>query len=270
MSTQQATATSSRRSGFTALLSARRQPVRRARTRSPLAAPPAQSLASSPSTRGRNRRCAVGRIVAVLLAASLSLTACSFAKPNGSAPSTIKEFTFTAPGGQTRILYDPPGDRGYVREMSGENLTQPGQTISLSQFTGQVVVLNVWGSWCGPCREEMPGLQKVHEQTQSSGVTLLGIDVRDDRQAARDFLVDRGVTYPSLYDNPGRSLVALNGFPRNTVPSTIVLDRDHRVAAVFLTAVRVAELLPVVQRVAAEPRSSGEMTATTQQGRTGT
>ncbi|GJF03039.1 alkyl hydroperoxide reductase [Pseudonocardia sp. D17] len=210
------------------------------------------------------------RIVAILVAASLSLTACSFAKPSGSAPTTVKEFSFTAPGGQTRILYDPPSDRGYVREMSGESLTDPGQTVSLSQFSGQVVVLNVWGSWCGPCREEMPGLQLIHEQMQPSGVTLLGIDVRDDRQAARDFVVDRGVTYPSLYDNPGRSLVALNGFPRNTVPSTIVLDRDHRVAAVFLTALRVGELLPVVQRVAAEPRMAAEDAATAQQGRTGT
>lgn len=61
------------------------------------------------------------------------------------------------------------------------------------------------------------------------------------------------ITYPSIFDNPGRSLFALGGFPRNTVPSTIVLDRRHRVAAVFLTALRISQLLPVVQRVAAEP-----------------
>ena len=84
------------------------------------------------------------------------------------------------------------------------------------------------------------------------GVTLLGIDVRDSADAARDFMNDRDITYPSIYDNPGRSLLALSGFPRSTVPSTIVLDRRHRVAAVFLTAIRVSELLPVVQRVAAE------------------
>jgi len=81
---------------------------------------------------------------------------------------------------------------------------------------------------------------------------LLRTDVRDDRAAAADFVRDRGLTYPSIFDNPGRSLLALRGFPRNTVPFTIVLDREHRVAAVFLTALRVSELLPVVQRVAAE------------------
>lgn len=84
------------------------------------------------------------------------------------------------------------------------------------------------------------------------GVTVLGIAVRDDHDAARDFLRDRGLTYPSLFDASGRTLLALDGFPRNVVPATVVLDRDHRVAAVFLAAVRVGQLLPVVERVAAE------------------
>lgn len=161
-------------------------------------------------------------------------------------------FDFVAPGGQTRIFYDPAESRGTVRGLSGESLLGPARTVGLEDFPGQVVVLNVWGSWCGPCREEAPGLQQVHESTRATGVTVLGIDVRDDRDAAADFMRDRGLTFPSVFDNPGRSLVALRGFPRNTVPSTIVLDRQHRVAAVFLTAVRVGELLPVVQRIAAE------------------
>lgn len=84
---------------------------------------------------------------------------------------------------------------------------------------------------------------------------LLGIAVRDDRQAAADFLTDRGLTYPSIFDPPGRSLLALQGYPRSVVPSTIVLDRAHPVAAVFLTELLAADLLPVVQRVAAEPHA---------------
>lgn len=200
----------------------------------------------------RSRRGATRRLV-VFLTVLLAATACSFSTPTGDAPSQAGEFTFVAPGGQTRIFYDPPDQRGRVRGLSGDSLLEPGRTVGLDDFPGQVVVLNIWGAWCGPCREEMPGLQQIHEQMRPSGVTLLGIDVRDSADAARDFMDDRDITYPSIFDNPGRSLLALNGFPRSTVPSTIVLDRQHRVAAVFLTAVRVSELLPVVQRIAAEP-----------------
>ena len=71
--------------------------------------------------------------------------------------------------------------------------------------------------------------------------------------AAADFVRDRGLTYDSVFDPPGRTLAALRGYPRNTVPSTIVLDRQHRVAAVYLTTIRVPELIPLVQRLAAEP-----------------
>ena len=187
------------------------------------------------------------------MASALLLIGCSYNSPTGDAPNQAQGFTFVAPGGQTRIFYDPPVERGAVTGLSGESLLEPDTTVGLEDFPGQVVVLNIWGAWCGPCREEMPGLQQIHEQMQPEGVTLLGIDIRDDANTARDFMRDRGFTYPSIYDNPGRSLTALRGFPRNTVPATIVLDRQHRVAAVFLTALRVSELLPVVQRVTAEP-----------------
>lgn len=193
-----------------------------------------------------------GRFVTLLgplLASLVLLAGCGVGQ---DAVVTGGDFAFVAPGGQTQIFYDPPDQRGALGDLSGQSLLEPGRHIGLSDFAGQVVVLNIWGSWCGPCREEMPGLQLVHDQSRASGATLLGIDVRDNRDAAADFVRDRGITYPSIYDQPGRSLTALRGFPRNTVPATIVLDRRHRVAAVFLTAVRVGELMPVVQRVAAE------------------
>lgn len=151
-----------------------------------------------------------------MAAAMLLLAGCSYASPSGDAPSQAREFTFVAPGGQTRIFYDLPALRGAVTGLSGESLLEPSATIGLEDFPGQVVVLNIWGAWCGPCREEMPGLQQIHEQMQPSGVTLLGIDIRDDADAARDFMRDRGITYPSIFDNPGRSLTALRGGSRAT------------------------------------------------------
>jgi thiol-disulfide isomerase/thioredoxin len=164
-----------------------------------------------------------------------------------------QDFTFVAPGGKTTILYDPPESRGTLRALSGESLLNPGGTTGIEAFPGRVVVLNIWGSWCGPCRAEASDLQFVAKQTAADGVSVLGVDVRDDRAAAGDFVRDRGITYDSVFDPAGRTLAALTGYPRNTVPSTIVLDRQHRVAAVYLTAVRVPELIPLVQRLADEP-----------------
>jgi thiol-disulfide isomerase/thioredoxin len=186
------------------------------------------------------------RLLAVALAA-LFLAGCSSTK---EAVATGGDFQFVAPGGQTTILYDPPESRGTVEGISGESLLHDGGTVGLDDHAGKVVIVNIWGSWCGPCREEMPGLQFVQEQT---GAAVLGIDVRDERQAAADFVRDRGVTFDSIFDPPGRVLARLSGYPRNTVPSTLVLDRQHRVAAVFLTVVRVPELMPLVQRLQAEP-----------------
>jgi hypothetical protein len=100
----------------------------------------------------------------------------------------------------------------------------------------------------------MPELQRVYDRIKGSGVQFLGIDVRADaRSAPQDFVRNIGVTYPSIYDPSGRSLLALKGYPRNIVPSTIVLDRQHRVATVFLMALLDTDLQPVVQRLAAEP-----------------
>ncbi|GAA5122697.1 TlpA family protein disulfide reductase [Pseudonocardia adelaidensis] len=186
------------------------------------------------------------RLLALALAA-VFLAGCSSTK---DAVATGGKFQFVAPGGQTTIFYDPPESRGAVKGISGDSLLHDGATVGLDDYAGNVVVVNIWGSWCGPCREEMPGLQFVQEQT---GAAVLGIDVRDERQAAADFVRDRGVSFDSIFDPPGRVLARLSGYPRNTVPSTLVLDRQHRVAAVFLTAVRVPELVPLVQRLQAEP-----------------
>ncbi|GAA1218477.1 TlpA disulfide reductase family protein [Pseudonocardia alaniniphila] len=197
----------------------------------------------------RRRRSLVHR-GGLCVAAALLLIGCG---TGTDAVAVGDSFEFVAPGGQTTIFYDPPASRGRAGEMSAKSVTEPGERISLSDFAGQVVVVNIWGSWCGPCREEAPALQEVHDIARPSGVTVLGVAVRDDQQAAADFMRNWNLTYPSLFDQPGRTLAAFRGFPRNTIPSTLVLDRSHRVAAVFLTTVRASELLSVVQRVASEP-----------------
>ncbi len=168
-------------------------------------------------------------------------------------------FVFVSPGGQTELFYDPPSERGTVGNVSGPDLMTDGETTSLSDFAGQVVVLNVWGQWCGPCRGEADDLEKVYENTKDLGVQFLGINVRDHTQdKAQDFVIDNKVSYPSIYDPAMRSLVSLGkNYPTSVIPTTIVLDRQHRVAAVFLKELLADDLQPVVERVAQEPQDQG-------------
>jgi thiol-disulfide isomerase/thioredoxin len=163
-------------------------------------------------------------------------------------------FQFVAPGGKTDILYGPPESRGRPGPLAGPDLMDPSKTVSLNDFGGKVVVINVWGQWCGPCRTEIGQLQRVYDATHSDGVAFLGIDVRDNqREPARDFVVDRKVTFPSIYDPAMRTMIAFGGkYPTTVIPSTLVLDRQHRVAAVFLRELLAEDLQPVVQRIAAE------------------
>jgi thiol-disulfide isomerase/thioredoxin len=190
-------------------------------------------------------------LIGVIVAVTGILTACSTGEDAVAQGGT---FEFVAPGGQTDIFYDPPEKRGRPGALSGPSLLDPAKTLSLNDLAGQVVVVNVWGQWCGPCRAEISELQRVYDATRQDGVAFLGIDVRDNnRDAARDFIVDRKVTYPSIYDPAMRTMLAFGGrYPTTVIPSTLVLDRQHRVAAVFLRELIAADLLPVVQRLAAE------------------
>ncbi|MDJ0392108.1 TlpA disulfide reductase family protein [Rhodococcus sp. G-MC3] len=187
---------------------------------------------------------------AVAVSAVVLVSGCATGK---DAVSTGGTFDFVSPGGQTQIFYDPPSDRGTLGELSGPDLMEEGKTTTLSDYEGQAVVLNVWGQWCGPCRGEADDLEEVFEGTKDLGVQFLGINVRDNaKDKAQDFVVDNKVTYPSIYDPPMRTLAALGGIPTSVVPTTIVLDKQHRVAAVFLRELLTEDLQPVVERIAGE------------------
>lgn len=189
-------------------------------------------------------------MLVALLAVALVLTGCSTGQGAVSQGGT---FEFVSPGGRTDLYYDPPDSRGTIGEISGPDLMNPDETISLDDFAGSPVVINVWGQWCAPCRAEADQLEQVYLAGKDKGVQFLGINVRDNTiEKAQDFVLDRSVSYPSIWDPPMRTLAAFgSGYPSSVVPTTVVLDSEHRVAAVFLRELLAEDLQPVVDRVAA-------------------
>ena len=191
-------------------------------------------------------------LVGVSLAAGLlagSLAGCS----SGDDGAT---FSFHSPGGQVEIFYDE-ADRKPVNDVSGESLMEPGKNISLADYDGKIVVLNAWGQWCAPCRAEVDDLEEAQEKLAASGAgTVLGINVRDyNPQIARDFVTDNGVSYPSIYDPPFKAAASLGGVPSSVIPTTVILDKRHRPAAVFLREVTAADILGVTDRLQQEAAS---------------
>jgi peroxiredoxin len=187
------------------------------------------------------------KLLAGLVAAAL-LSACSTGKDavdvnNGG------DFRFVAgtPAGQVI----PAAERRSAPEFGG-TLLGGGQFAS-TELAGDVAVLNFWGSWCPPCRVETPQFQQVYTEVQGRGVQFLGLNVKEtDEQFATAFVKEKGITFPSLYDPRGEIALAFRDYPANAIPSTIVLDRDGRVAAVYTGAVAEDDLRSVLDRLIGE------------------
>lgn len=187
---------------------------------------------------------------------ALTLAACSSGEGAQNAVALGGTFQFHSPGGQTEIFYDEE-QRAPLPNFSGPSLMEDGEEINLSDFDGEVVVLNAWGQWCAPCRAEVDDLQIAQETLEPLGGTVLGINVRDYNQTiAQDFIFDNGVTYPSIYDPPFRTAASLGGVPTSVVPTTIILDRQHRPAAVFLREVDADDILDVALPLAEQAPQS--------------
>lgn len=199
------------------------------------------------------RRRAVGAVLAAA-AVALPLAGCSQDADNAqNAVATGGNFEFITPGGEKVINYEE-SERKPLRTFSGEDVRDTDKTISLEDFEGEIVVLNSWGQWCAPCRAEADDLQEVHSELQKRQIgTVLGINVRDyNPQVSNDFLEDNGLKYPSIYDPPFKTAAALGGVPTSVVPTTIVLDKQHRPATVFLRSITAQDVMDVVDKLEKE------------------
>ena len=127
-----------------------------------------------------------------------------------------------------------PDDRG--DPIAFETQTDAGEPVTSADYEGEVVVINFWYAACPPCRVEAPDLEALHQEFDGEGASFLGVNVRDQAETAAGFEKEFGITYPSVIDtNDGTMLLAFAGtVAPNAVPTTLVIDKQGRVAARFL------------------------------------
>jgi thiol-disulfide isomerase/thioredoxin len=152
----------------------------------------------------------------------------------------------------------PPDERQPAPEFSGPLLDGTGE-FDLAQLRGDVVVLNVWASWCPPCRSEAPALQAVSTELVDQDVRFVGVNIRDNQTDARAFEQEFGLTYPSVVDTTGALLLAFRDtLPPSAIPSTLVIDREGRLAARVLDEVTETSLRDLVADIAAEDTAQAD------------
>ncbi len=143
----------------------------------------------------------------------------------------------------------PVDEREPAPQVSGETIG--GEEIALADLDGPVLV-NFWGSWCGPCVDEAPDLRRLHEHYADQGVSFLGVNVRDSERGAERFEEEQGIQFPSLYDRPGEIAAAFGGIGPQAMPSTLLLDAEHRVAVRLFGAVTYGQVQGHLEPLLAE------------------
>ena len=190
-----------------------------------------------------------GRRTVVLAAAALAGVLLIVVLATGWAGSGNSSVT-TVDGNTSAVLYSA-GHRPLAPEFTATTLT--GSKLSLSDYRGKVVVLNFWGSWCVPCRAEAPTLAAVAAKYQPSGVSFLGVDVRDTTASALAFAHSFHITYPSVSDESSAITLDFTAkVPIAGTPTTLVVDRTGHIAGAVFGTVTYSELTAILAKVTAK------------------
>jgi thiol-disulfide isomerase/thioredoxin len=185
--------------------------------------------------------------IAVALATTLILASCAGTGADEQTQNAGQVGYPTVPRNLTRIS---PDQRQVLPTVSGPALGS-NQTISTQDYRGKVVVINVWGSWCPPCRKEAPDLQAASVETKDVA-QFVGVTSKDyDPAPAEAFVRSFKITYPSIYDPTGKVLLAFAGeLPPSAIPSTMIIDREGRLAVRVLSEVSKITLVDMINDVA--------------------
>lgn len=183
-----------------------------------------------------------------LLRLGVAMIAVALLSACGSRPAGEGGFV----GGDGSLTVLAPTDRRPAPTVAGTTLT--GSAWSSESVAGKVIVYNVWGSWCAPCRAEAPALVAASKRTAELAV-FVGLNTRDlEKAAPRAFVRAFDVPYVNLYDPDGRLLLAFAGqLPASAIPSTLVVDREGRTAARIIGQATEATLVGLVTDIAQEP-----------------
>ena len=172
-------------------------------------------------TRARQRRALAGLVGAAILAAG-----CGTVSRDPAAGGAFNPGPAPVPRHPYLEQCSPPAGPADLASLRLGCLADSGpSTVDPARLGGRPVLVNVWASWCVPCQQEMPALQRAHLDAGAS-VAFLGIDTKDEPNSAQDFLAAFHVTYPQVEDPDGRLLAALHGVG---LPITVVLDRHGKV-----------------------------------------
>lgn len=156
--------------------------------------------------------------------------------------------------GDGSVMEIPQANRGEAIVYTG--IAQDGSTVSSSDYAGQVQVVNFWYAGCAPCRAEADELEQVAQASANEGVSFVGVNVRDQALTAETFMQKFGISYPSIIDQNGQVQLAFSSnVPPNAVPTTLVLDRQGRVAARVLGQITEASILQSLIDTVAKEKS---------------
>lgn len=184
-------------------------------------------------------------VTGMLLVASPVLVGCG----GGSQTQVSSEQAFVS--GDGSIVEVPAADRRQAPAVAGETLD--GDAFVLADHRGEVVVMNVWASWCAPCRSEAPALAEVAEGTRGKGVQFVGLVTRDSDAASRAFVDRFELDYPHVIDSDGAlQLQFRENLPPQAIPSTLIIDKQGRVAARVLGEVSAPTLRGLIEPLSKE------------------
>ncbi len=197
----------------------------------------------------RRNRARLLQLAAPLVAAVVVLSGCTANDPLAEEAREGSNKNYIA--GDGSVTEYGPGERSEPLDVEGTLYN--GETVSASDWQGQVTVLNFWYAACAPCREEAPDLIALHDDFESQGVQFYGVNIRDGKQNAEAFERNFGIPYPSIDDTDGGVLLSMTGYvPPQAVPTTIVVDNEGRVAARILGLADKSTLKALIETALAE------------------